>query len=309
MRIVSLLPSATEMICQLGLREQLVGVTHECDYPPFVVDLPKVTRTLIPENSTSSEIDALVREQLKTQKALYSLDVSTLERLRPDLIVSQTLCEVCAVGESEVAAAVGALSTKPRILNLTPTRLSDVFDSIRLIGEATGRTDVAADVVESLESRVARVMQRTEGILQRKRVVLLEWIDPPFSSGHWTPELIRMAGGIEGVGREGHPSRTMNWEEVTKCDPDVIVVACCGFTVERTLIEVPLLRKISAFRELRCVRDENVFVIDGHAYFNRPGPRLVESLELLAHLLHPETHPLPADVIPAQRLTRRWLLD
>lgn len=303
MRIVSLLPSATEIVCQLGLGDQLVGVTHECDYPPFVLDLPKVTRTLIPHDATSGEIDALVRERLKTEKALYSLDMPTLERLRPELIVTQALCDVCAVSEAEVTAAACSLPGQPRVVNLEPMRLSEVFDCIRLVGEVAGVTDEASRVIVSLQARVDAVTRRTANIVRRKRIVLLEWIDPPFTCGHWSPELVRMAGGIEGIGREGQPSRTMAWDELVQFDPEVLIVACCGFNIERTLLDVPLLRGKPAFRELTCVREGNVIVIDGNAYFSRSGPRLVESLELLAHLLYPAVHPLPAGLIPARRLT------
>lgn len=303
MRIVSLLPSATEIVCQLGLGDSLVGVTHECDYPPFVGSLPKVTRTLIPHDATSREIDDLVRERLKTQQALYTLDMPTLERLQPDLLVTQALCDVCAVAEAEVTAAACALPGHPRVVNLEPMRLSEVFDGILLVGEAAGIPGRAAEVVAALQARVDRIARLNQSLPHRPRVVLLEWIDPPFSSGHWSPELVRIAGGIEGIGREGERSRTTEWDEIVRFDPEFLIVACCGFNVERTMLDIPLLMRYPGFRELTCARQNQVFVIDGNAYFSRPGPRLVDSLELLAHTLHPEIHSLPPGLAPARRVT------
>ncbi len=302
MKIVSLLPSATEIVCQLGLGDDLVGVTHECDYPAFVKALPKVTRTLIPHDATSCEIDGLVRERLKSQKALYSLDLPTLERLRPDLLVTQALCDVCAVAEEEVNAAACALPGRPRVVNLEPMRLSEVFDCIRLVGDAAGIPEHANKVIASLQARVDVVARRNQGLNDPPRVVLLEWIDPPFCSGHWSPELVRIAGGVEGIGREGERSRTTAWEEIVRFDPEFLIVACCGFDVDRTMADIPLLATYPGFHDLTCTRQQQVFVIDGNSYFSRPGPRLVESLELLAHTLHPEIHPLPEGLKPAIRL-------
>lgn len=302
MKIVSLLPSATEIVCQLGLGDELVGVTHECDYPPFVQDLPKVTRTLIPHDATSLQIDALVRERLKSQKALYTLDMPTLERLQPDLLVTQALCDVCAVAEEEVNAAACSLPGQPRVVNLEPMRLSEVFDCIRLVGDAAGISDRATGVIAALKLRVDDVIERNYSLTNRPRVVLLEWIDPPFSSGHWSPELVRLAGGIEGIGREGERSRTTDWEEIVRFDPEFLIVACCGFNIERTMLDIPRLRQYPRFHDLTCVRRDQVYVVDGNSYFSRPGPRLVDSLELLAHTLHPAQNPLPAELSPARRL-------
>ena len=294
MRIVSLLPSATEILCELGLDKQLVGVTHECDYPSAcVAGLPTVTQTLIPSDASSAEIDRLVRERLKHQRALYTLRNDVLESLQPDLIVTQALCDVCAVAESEVLEAARRLPSAPRVVNLEPLRLDDVFDCLRLVGEAAGVAERAAEVIAKLQARVAAVTLRSKVIQTPRRVVMLEWIDPPFCAGHWTPELVRMAGGQECIGREGTASTTTTWEQIVEADPEMLVIACCGFSVERTLQDVPLLRRQPGFGSMRCVRDGQVYVIDGSAYFNRPGPRLVDSLEILAHILHPEVHPRP----------------
>ena len=298
MRIVSLLPSATEIVCALDLGEQLVGVTHECDHPTFVRALPKVTTTLIPTDATSGEIDALVRERLKTQSALYSLDLPALERLSPDLIVTQALCAVCAVAEAEVEAAACRLPGRPRVVNLEPTSLAGVLDAIMFVGRAANVESRAEAVVRALRARVDAVAERSARV-QRPRVLLLEWLDPPFSCGHWSPELVALAGGDEVIGKPGARSRTLTWAEVAASQPEVVVIACCGFTVERTLEDLPLLHAIPEWLALPAVRTGRVYVVDGSAYFSRPGPRLVESLELLAHALHPDVHPLPPNVSPA----------
>jgi iron complex transport system substrate-binding protein len=301
MRIVSLLPSATEIVNSLGLGKQLVGVTHECDYPPFVLDLPKVTRTLIPHDATSSHIDSLVRERLKTQKALYSLDMPMLERLRPDLIVTQALCDVCAVAEEEVRAAACTLPGLPQVINLEPLSWAGVLDSIRAVGQAASCPTQAAEAVAALERRVANVVNRNTRIAKRPGVVLLEWIDPPFSCGHWSPELVELAGGTELLGRAGQPSRTLQWSEVCSAQPEVLFIACCGFSIERTRLDLPKLESFVGWSELPCVRSGRVYLVDGSSYFSRPGPRLVDSLEILAHALHPEVHPLPHG-LPAAEL-------
>jgi len=292
MNIVSLLPSATEIVCALGLEDQLVGVTHECDYPSSVNRLPKVTRTLIPHDASSQEIDALVRERLKTQAALYSLDMEVLERLQPDLIVTQSLCDVCAVAEAEVQEAACHLPGQPRILNLEPMSLLDVFETLRMVGQATGREEQAAQVVKALQARVEAVVERTATILvrERPRVAFLEWIDPLFSPGHWNPTLIDMAGGVDVLGQAGQPSRTTRWEEVVQAQPDVVFIACCGFDEERAMQDVLILEKLPEWNRLPAVQSGRVYVSDGNAYFSRPGPRLVDSLEILAHALHSQVH-------------------
>ncbi len=303
MRIVSLLPSATEIICGLGLRDQLVGVTHECDYPAGVSDLPKVTQTLIPHDATSGQIDSLVRERLQHQNALYSLDMPVLESLRPDLIVTQALCDVCAVAEDEVQAAATALPDNPRVINLEPTCLADVFACIRQVGRAAGIEGRAESYIDQLQRRVAAVAERTESIERRPSVLLLEWIDPPFCAGHWSPELVALAGGREAIGVAGQRSVTTAWSEIVAADPEVMLIACCGFSVERTLQDLPILQAYPDWERLACVKSDRVFVVDGSAYFSRPGPRLVDSLEILANALHDPIHPLPDGLPAARRLT------
>ena len=325
-RIVSLLPSATEIVCALGLEERLVGVTHECDYPPSVRDKPKVTVTHIPTDATSAEIDGLVHQQLSNQEALYSLDTAVLRDLRPDLIVTQTLCDVCAVDDFEVKQALKKFDAPPKVLYLEPTRLDGVLENILQVGRAAGAANEARSVVLGLRQRIERVRAtarepagdssghdptgrirvaaragRGDAGDALPKVVVLEWLDPLFSCGHWTPELVAIAGGVEPLARPGERSREIKPDELASADPDLILIACCGFGVERTLEEVPSFLKQPQIVQLRCVRDENVFVTDGSAYFSRPGPRLVDSLELLAHTIHPRRSPLPAGVPAAVR--------
>lgn len=292
MRIVSLLPSATEIICALGLREQLVGVTHECDFPASVQHLPKVTRTLIPTKASSGDIDCLVRERLQADRALYSLDLPVLEELQPDLMVTQTLCNVCAVAEGEVRAAVGMLPAGAGVINLEPQTISEIFAAIRQVATATGVDGSAEQVVSDLRARLEAVVSHSKALGSRPRVALLEWLDPPFSCGHWNPELVRMAGGDEGLGQCGQPSRKLSWAEVIAWQPEVMFIACCGFSVERTVRDLPLLRSVPGWQNTPAARSGRVYVTDGSQYFSRPGPRLVDSLEILAHALHPDAHPL-----------------
>ena len=302
MRIVSLLPSATEIVCSLGLAEQLVGVTHECDYPPEVRHKPHVTRSLIPAGAASAEIDALVRDKLATERVLYRLEQEVLAQLEPELIVTQALCDVCAVAEAEVQQAACSLPGQPRVINLEPENLAGVLDCVTQVAEAAGIHQRGQEVRAALAERVQQVRQRSESIRERPRVVLLEWIDPPFSSGHWSPELVELAGGREMLGVAGQRSRTMTWDDVLAARPNVLFIACCGFDLERTAEDLPILARQPGWQQLPCVESDRVFMVDGSAYFSRPGPRLVDSLEILAHALHPDRHPLPTGIEPAVRL-------
>jgi len=299
MRIVSLLPSATEMICGIGLGKQLCGVTHECDYPAEITaDLPKVTTSSIPHDATSSEIDRLVSERVasegaSTQLTLYSLKMDVLERLCPDVIVTQTLCDVCAVAEADVITAVTLLPGVPQVINLSPTNLGDVLAQMRELGQRLQCDIEASDAVNQLQARIDAVGRRSESMDHRPSVVLLEWLDPPFSAGHWNPALVQIAGGVELLGQEGGKSRRINWKEILDVDPEVMVIACCGFSLDRAMLDVPTLKARPSFESLRCVRNQRVYIVDGSSYFNRPGPRLVDSLEMLAHLIDPTVHPRP----------------
>lgn len=293
MRIVSLLPSATEIVGALGLGEHLVGVTHECDYPPEACELPEVTITRVPEDASSAEIDQLVNERRGADKALYSLDRAKLDELQPDLIVTQALCGVCAVAEAEVQEAACALPGSPAVVNLEPESLDEVYAAIHQVAHAAGVEARAQEVVGALKARVAAVTERAGQAQTRPRVALLEWLEPPFGCGHWNPELVHLAGGIEGLGSAGQPSRGLHWDEVIDWQPEVVMIACCGFDIERTLAELPLLDAVPGWKDIPAVRNQRVYVTDGSQYFSRPGPRLVDSIEIMAHAIDPERHPAP----------------
>jgi iron complex transport system substrate-binding protein len=291
-RIVSLPPSATEIVDAVGLGDRLVGVSHECDFPAAVRGLPRVTRSLLPDaTATSGAIDAAVRDRVRQRQPLYALDAARLADLRPDLIVTQSICDVCAVAEGEVAAVVRDLPGPPRLLTLEPHRLGDVLDGMQAVADAAGVADAGRAAVAGLQHRIDAVAASSAAIAVRPRVMLLEWLDPPFTAGHWSPEIVGLAGGVEVLGRAGERSRAVTWEEIRAADPEVLVVACCGFDVERTRRELPSLDERPGYRELACVRTGRVHVVDGNAFFSRPGPRLVDALEGLAHLLHPAAHP------------------
>jgi iron complex transport system substrate-binding protein len=282
MRIVSLLPSATEIVCLLGLGDQLVGVSHECDHPPAAVaGVPRMTASLIPAEATSAEIDALVRQRVAGRRPLYRLDAEALATARPDLIVTQALCDVCAVDEAEVCRVADALPGRPRVVNLEPTSLEGVFAAIGAVAAAAGVS--ATGVLGSLRDRVEAAASRRIG--NRPTVVFLEWLDPPFCGGHWNPELVALAGGVEQIGQAGQPSRRIAWEDVATTDPDVIIAAPCGYDVVKANGDLERLRRNPTWAGLRAVREGRIFAFDGSALFNRPGPRLVDSLEQLADAL------------------------
>lgn len=304
MRIVSLLPSATEIICQVGLAEHLVGVSHECDYPSFVKKLPSVTGSLIPKNASSAEIDEAVRKQLNSEKALYHLDMDVLKALKPDFIVTQSLCEVCAVAEDEVLNAICELPGNTRIINLEPMTLEDVFDTLLLVGEETNFKQQSIAAVNDLKKRVELVFDKTEKYISlesRPELVFLEWLEPPFNAGHWTPELIEYAGGISLLSNKHKPSVTLDWDLVVKAEPDVLFIACCGYDLTRTLEDMPILTGKDEWSTMKSVKQNKVYLTDGNAYFSRPGPRLVDGLEIMAHALHPSIHTLPNNLTAAMK--------
>jgi iron complex transport system substrate-binding protein len=289
MRIVSLLPSATEIVAALGLTDQLVGISHECDYPEEICDRPRVTRCEIHGSDLPSPaIDAWVRDALASRGTLYTLEEELIRDLRPDLILTQQLCDVCAVNYGSVAAYAATLPVPPCLINLEPTRLTDIYADIRLVAQAAGVPERAEALVARLEERVKTVVSLVARAARRPKCFLMEWIDPPFCGGHWNPELVELAGAIDPIGRKGKPSRRATWEEIQRADPDVVLLACCGFGVERTVQETSLLASKAEWEGLRAVRQGQIYVADGSTYFSRPGPRIVDSLEMLARVLHPE---------------------
>ena len=283
-RVASLLPGATEIVRALGLESALVAVSHSCDFPGRVEGLPRATSTRVPSGAGSREIDRIVRDCLRRGESLYRLDQALLDRLQPDVIVTQSLCEVCAVGPDEVARAIPALASKPAVIVLEPHTLEEAFDSIQAVGEALGRPVEATRLVGELRRRVNAVRARVAH-RGRPRVAFLEWADPPISGGHWNPELVELAGGCDGLGRPGRPSRTLAWEEILEWRPEVMVLACCGYDEARGWEELELLRRLPGFADLPCARSGRVHVMDGVRLFSRPGPSLVDSLERLAAVL------------------------
>lgn len=294
MRICSLLPSATEIVYALGLGDQLYGVSHECDYPPEAAAKPTLIRSVFDQSSLSSlEIDHAVMERLRSGEGVYTIDLDRLRRADPDLILTQELCDVCAVPYSEVKRAVGQLSGQPRLLPLSPSLLGDVLQDISRVGEATGREEQAGFLVRRLRERIDRVTARTATAAERPATFCLEWADPLYVAGHWVPEMVEMAGGIDGLGVKGKPSVQIEWERVVKYAPEVVILMPCGFDVERAVREVPLLTRLPGWSDLPAVQRGQVYAVNATAYFSRSGPRLVDGLELLAKILHPELFPGP----------------
>jgi iron complex transport system substrate-binding protein len=296
MRIVSLLASATEMVAALGCLDQLVGRSHECDYPPEVQSLPVVSRVQINVDTSSAEIDAQVK-QLAREKtgpadpalkalSIYTIDVQQLEALRPDVIFTQTQCEVCAVSERDVMQAVAQLTgLQPRIVSLTPYRLGDVWQDVLRVGQTLNRSGKAEMLVSDYKKRLEHLKQIVAQSGMKPRVTVLEWLDPLMAAGNWTPELVDYAGGENVFGEVGTHSPWLSWEELHAADPDVLVLSPCGFTLERTLKDVPILQRHPLWQSLQAVQNGRVYAIDGNQYLNRSGPRLVESAELLARVI------------------------
>lgn len=271
-----------------GARDALVGVTHECDYPNDVESLPRLTSSRIDPDKSSAEIDEAVN-RLTDEGSIYALDADLLAKLAPDLIVTQGLCEVCAVSENVVEQAVSALDPGPDILSLNPTSLGEVLRDAVRIGDSVGRGDEAREKVAALEERLTRVGNAVSG-LSRSRAGCIEWLAPPFSAGHWVPEMVRVAGGEELFAAPGEPSARITWEKVFEAAPEVLVMMPCGFGVERTIEEArkACLPELPGWRDLPAVRNERVWAVDANSYFSRPAPRLVDGVEILARILHPE---------------------
>ena len=292
MRVVTLLPSATEIVCALGKEDSLVGVSHSCDFPASVRDLPRMTSTHVPYTASSEVIDAYVREHLTGHEALYDLDVDKLEAAAPDLVVSQALCDVCAVSTGDVLGAIHALASKPLLVDLEPNTLDDVLDDILRVGAALDATAEAGRLVIELKQRRDAIASKTATIPpgDRPRVAFLEWLIPPFNGGHWNPELVGLAGGIDLLGAPGQPSSTQDWQTIVEARPDVVFIACCGLDTERALEDVAQISQTDAWQGLPAARDGLIYVTDGDL-FACPGPRLIDGLEIIAHALHPNVHP------------------
>ena len=285
MRIVSLVPHATELLFALGLGDDVVAVTHECDFPLEVLELPRVTRDVLPAGLGAAEIDAAVRERTQQGKAIYELDEDRLEELEPDLIVTQEQCAVCAVSYDDVVEVAGRLATAPRVVSLDPKTLGEAMGDIRTIAQATGVRDAALELVTRQRARIDAVRRAVQDA-DPVRVAAIEWLDPVFVAGHWTPQIIELAGGADVLGFAGEHSEQSTWEAVAAARPEVVVVMPCGYDAERSREEA--LRYAA---ELRGIGAQRIVAVDAAAYFSRPGPRLVDGLELMAHVLHPDLVP------------------
>lgn len=288
MRIVSLIASSTEMVCALGKGDELVGRSHECDHPAWVRSLPSVTAPKFPTDGTSYEIDQRVKAIVQEGLAVYRVDAEKLEALRPDVILTQSQCEVCAVSTKDVEAAVcNIIGSRPKIVSLEPNGLEDVWRDFRKVAAALEVPERGEELVARSQARMAAIAERARALDARPTVALLEWIDPLMAAGNWMPTLCEQAGGVPLFGEAGRHSPWMTWDELYARDPEVIVALPCGFDIARTRQELAVLTKRPEWPRLRAVRGERAFVADGNQFFNRPGPRLVESLEILAELLHP----------------------
>lgn len=285
MRIVSLVPSATEILFALGLGDAVVAVTHECDYPPAARDLAKVTRDALPRDLTAGQIDAAVRARTDQGEAIYELDVEALHALRPDLIVTQALCAVCAVSFEDVRAVAEELESRPQVIALDPRTLGEVLGDVRTLAEATDRRDAGVALIEDAAARIDRVRLAVRD-RRRPRVAALEWLDPVYVAGHWTPQMIEHAGGLDVLGMPGEHSERRSWDEVAAAEPDVVVVMPCGYDARRAHAEALVYGE-----RIAAIGAGQIVAVDAAAYFSRPGPRLIDGLELLAHVLQPESMP------------------
>jgi iron complex transport system substrate-binding protein len=290
MRVVSLLASATELVCALGAGEMLVGRSHECDYPEWVKRLPSVSKPTFDVSGTSAEIDRRVRERLAARAPLYEIDEAALVSLRPDVLITQTHCEVCAVTPGDVGRGAPPTLCRREVVALRAGTLDGILAGFAEVANVLGRRDEGEALMRDCRARVEAVRARTRE-LARPRVACLEWIDPIFAMGNWGPELVDAAGGDSVLAKPGEHSSTTPWEAVTGADPDVIVVAPCGFPIERTIAEMPSLEARPHWRDLRATRTGRVYVADGNRFFNRSGPSAFETAELLAEMLHPGAFP------------------
>ena len=290
MRVISLLASGTEIVYALGFGDALAGRSHECDYPPEVMDLPQVSRPGFPVSGASADVDLAVKDRLRKALSIYEVDEDLLRELEPDVLITQTQCRVCAVSPEDLQRSIEDWSESgTRLVALEPHRLEDIWEDIRKVARALDAEAEGESLVSALQGRLEALEEWTGARGSRPSVVTVEWIDPLMTAGNWMPQIIEIAGGRSLMGEVGEHSPWMSWEELAKADPEVLLISPCGFSVRRTLEEVHLLSSDDRWAELRAVRGNRVYVADGNAYFHRPGPRIVESAELLAEILHGES--------------------
>lgn len=292
LRIVSLIASSTEIVCALGLRDYMVGRSHECDYPDSIKSLPVCTAPKFNPEGTSFEIDQRVRTILQEALSVYRVDADKLNELKPSHLITQSQCEVCAVSLKDVEeAACQIICSMPQIVSLEPNCLDDIFQDIDRVGTACNVKPEADKLISRLRSSMSAIEKTALSIGHRPRLALVEWIDPLMAGGNWMPELVEMAGAVNLFGENGRHSPYMSWDELKASNPDLIIVAPCGFDVARTLQDMPFMVQRDGWHDLRCVKEGKVFVADGNQYFNRPGPRVLESLEMMSEMTHPEHFP------------------
>ena len=303
MRICSLLPGATEIACALGLADDLVGVSHECDFPPAARSKPVMVRSRIdPTMIGSGEIDRRVGDLLRSKQSLYALDEKLFKSSEPDLILTQGLCDVCALDYNDVVQASRSLARNPTIISLDPHCLADILNDVLRIGEATDRSPQAESLVQELEIRIDALRDQTARAASRPRVACLEWFDPIYIAGHWVPEMVQIAGGKDILGTAGEPSVKIEWDALIASRPEILILMPCGFDLERAIRESSLLKDRAGWQTLPAVTDGRVFAVSGADYFSRPGPRLIGGLEILGQLIHPELSPAPISSDLAKRV-------
>lgn len=307
LRIVSLLPSATEIICALGLRENLVGVTHECDFPPGVENLPHLTASRIShETMTSKEIDHAVRSQLDGHGSIYDLDVELLQELKPDLIITQELCEVCAVAYKQVEKAARMYVADAQVVSLEPNTIEDIFENIKTVGDLTDSNPEAEKVVDDLQNRLDFLKEKTANLESHPKVFMLEWLEPPFAPGHWTPQQTEIAGGNCVLGEAGQKSLTTTYEAIRESKPEKIVLVPCGYYTSDILRQLENTFFPENWREIPAIETGEVWALDASSYFSRPAPRVVDGAEILAKIFHPEIFGAPNET-QAVRVPRHLL--
>ncbi|MBS1524586.1 MAG: cobalamin-binding protein [Bacteroidetes bacterium] len=288
-RVISLLPAATEIVCALGLESSLVGRSHECDFPPLVTDLPVCSEANIPDGLSSSAIDTRVKELLSDALSVYTVKRDVIKRLQPDVIITQAQCEVCAVSLKEVEEALeNYLKKNTRIISLQPANLEDIFGDIRQVAEALDAKASAEKLLEDLQERVDIIRHKLKFADTRPTVACIEWLEPLMVSGNWVPELVGIAGGMPVLAKSGKHSPYVQWKDILSADPDVIIAMPCGFAIERTMKEIDTLLQRPGFADLKAVKNNRLYIADGNRYFNRPGPRIVDSIEILAEIIHPK---------------------
>jgi iron complex transport system substrate-binding protein len=298
LRIVSFLPAATEMAYALGLGRQIAGVSHECDFPAEAQSKPVVVRPALALGKMSPrEIDAAVSERLRNNQSLYEVDENLLRRLQPDLILTQNLCQVCAPSGNELAVALRLLQPKPEVVWMSPHSLEEINQNLRALGQAAGRVPEAEALIACARARLEKIAARTKALSRRPRVFCMEWADPVYCAGHWVPEMVELAGGSDALARKGTDSVRIPWEEVLQWSPEILIFSPCGFHLAPSLRQISHLESLPGWADLPAVRSGRVYVVDADSYFARPGPRVVEGTELLAHLIHPDLFPWhgPAD--------------